>query len=157
MSAFITPTALEEFAQYLRAEDRSSGTIENYLRHVRTFSKWLGERPAAGLQCSHNQLHAGQPKPISGCCGLRDMPGPASADSATDLSKTRTGADSGGISPSSGRRPKSGARTAGPSFRDNLRHRHSGVRGPVYNRRGSSHREGGGQFKGKNPYDSSPR
>ena len=37
MSAFITPTALEDFAQYLRAEDRSSGTIENYLRHVRTF------------------------------------------------------------------------------------------------------------------------
>ena len=52
MSAFITPTALEEFAQYLRAEDRSSGTIENYLRHVRTFSKWLGERPVTHVKCA---------------------------------------------------------------------------------------------------------
>ena len=52
MSAFITPTALEEFARYLRAEDRSSGTIENYLRHVRTFSKWLGERPVTHVKCA---------------------------------------------------------------------------------------------------------
>ena len=52
MPAFITPTALEDFARYLRAEDRSSETIENYLRHVRTFARWLGERPVTHTKCA---------------------------------------------------------------------------------------------------------
>lgn len=35
------------FAQYLRQAERSSGTIENYLRHVRAFAAWLGGGPVS--------------------------------------------------------------------------------------------------------------
>ena len=43
--AHITPADTAAFAGRLRAEERSTGTIENYLRAVRTFSGWLGDRP----------------------------------------------------------------------------------------------------------------
>ena len=33
---------LEAFAAHLRREEHSAGTIDNYLRHVRAFSAWLG-------------------------------------------------------------------------------------------------------------------
>ena len=36
------PAAAEAFARQLRREDRSSGTVENYLRHLRAFAAWLG-------------------------------------------------------------------------------------------------------------------
>lgn len=38
----------DQFAAYnahLCGEERSAGTIENYLRHVRTFAAWAGGRP----------------------------------------------------------------------------------------------------------------
>ena len=43
--AHITPADTAAFAGSLRAEERSTGTIENYLRAVRAFSGWLGDRP----------------------------------------------------------------------------------------------------------------
>ena len=41
----ITAEQITDFAKHLRQGERSSGTIENYLRHVRAFAAWLGGRP----------------------------------------------------------------------------------------------------------------
>ena len=41
----ITTQQLTTFARHLRQAERSPGTIENYLRHVRAFAAWLGEVP----------------------------------------------------------------------------------------------------------------
>lgn len=41
MEHFITTEALNSYAAALRQEDRSVGTIENYLRAVRSFRAWL--------------------------------------------------------------------------------------------------------------------
>ena len=38
----ITAEQITDFAKHLRQAERSSGTIENYLRHVRAFAAWLG-------------------------------------------------------------------------------------------------------------------
>ena len=43
MNTFIT-TQLSAYEAWLRNEERSRGTMEKYLRDVRTFAKWLGER-----------------------------------------------------------------------------------------------------------------
>ena len=42
----ISVDQIQAFAAHLRQAERSPGTIENYLRHVRTFTAWLGHRPA---------------------------------------------------------------------------------------------------------------
>ena len=41
----ITTQQLTTFARQLRQAERSPGTIENYLRHVRAFAAWLAGRP----------------------------------------------------------------------------------------------------------------
>ena len=43
----ITAEKITGFAQYLRQAERSPGTIENYLRHVRAFAAWLGDMPVS--------------------------------------------------------------------------------------------------------------
>ena len=43
----MTPADLAAFARFLRGEERSAGTIENYLRHVRRFAAWLDGAPAS--------------------------------------------------------------------------------------------------------------
>ena len=40
----INPGQLADYAAHLRAEERSPGTIENYLRHVRAFGAWANGR-----------------------------------------------------------------------------------------------------------------
>ncbi len=40
----ITPEQLDAFRRTLQQEERSPGTIDNYLRHVRAFAAWLAER-----------------------------------------------------------------------------------------------------------------
>lgn len=40
----ITRQQIQAFAAHLRQAERSSGTIENYLRHVRAFAAWLAGR-----------------------------------------------------------------------------------------------------------------
>ena len=40
----IQPEKIRAFGKYLRTEERSTGTIEKYLRDVRFFAAWLGER-----------------------------------------------------------------------------------------------------------------
>ena len=41
----ITPQNIGAFASYLRNEEREVGTVEAYLRNVRSFASWLGEAP----------------------------------------------------------------------------------------------------------------
>ena len=41
----ISSERLTAFAAHLRAEERSAGTIENYLRHIRAFAVWLDGSP----------------------------------------------------------------------------------------------------------------
>lgn len=40
----IMETKILEFAYYQKQEEREPGTIKNYLRSVRRFADWLGER-----------------------------------------------------------------------------------------------------------------
>ena len=41
----IEPKHIGAFSRYLRQNERSEGTIENYLRHVRAFAAWLDGAP----------------------------------------------------------------------------------------------------------------
>lgn len=41
-STTITHSSLAAYANYLQMEERSVGTVDNYLRSLRTFVKWLG-------------------------------------------------------------------------------------------------------------------
>ena len=41
----ITQRQIAAFARRLRQEERGEGTVENYLRHVGAFARWLGGRP----------------------------------------------------------------------------------------------------------------
>ena len=45
MERTITAEQTARFAQALQAADRAPGTIENYLRHIRAFARWLGDHP----------------------------------------------------------------------------------------------------------------
>ena len=42
----ISENQLTLFAQKMREDERSPGTIENYVRHVRAFAAWMGGNPA---------------------------------------------------------------------------------------------------------------
>lgn len=41
----LTAEQIALYSQYLRAEERSPGTIEKYLRDIRDFTRWLGGTP----------------------------------------------------------------------------------------------------------------
>ncbi|OUP51949.1 integrase, partial [Butyricicoccus pullicaecorum] len=43
---------LSDFAMHLRAEERSAGTIEKYLRDVRKFFCWLADKSLEKAQVS---------------------------------------------------------------------------------------------------------
>ena len=45
MERTITAEQTARFAQALQKADRAPGTIENYLRHIRAFARWLGGSP----------------------------------------------------------------------------------------------------------------
>lgn len=57
MTTTITPDTLCRFARHLKDEERSSGTWEKYLRDVRRFARWLGDRPLTREQVSDWKLH----------------------------------------------------------------------------------------------------
>ena len=42
---FITKQTMDRFYEYLIEEERSSGTIEKYIRDVRLLQSWLGPAP----------------------------------------------------------------------------------------------------------------
>ncbi|GAB2045038.1 tyrosine-type recombinase/integrase [Agathobaculum sp. TL06] len=48
---------IRAFAKHLRQMERSSGTIENYLRHVQTFAAWLGGRTVSKEAAAEWKAH----------------------------------------------------------------------------------------------------
>ena len=48
----IQTAQITAFKQYLHSEERVSGTINKYLRDVRAFAAWLGERPLDKEACT---------------------------------------------------------------------------------------------------------
>ena len=64
MNRHINHEQLTALEHHLRLEERESGTIEKYLRDVRSFATWLGERPlvketASSLGRDESDLSAG--------------------------------------------------------------------------------------------------
>ena len=53
----ITAERISAFSDHLRRAERSAGTIENYLRHVRAFAAWLGDRPVTRQAASDWKAH----------------------------------------------------------------------------------------------------
>ena len=74
----IIENQLTLFAQKMREDERSPGTIENYVRHVRAFAAWMGGNPATKETAAawkehlpfpqvfsrHHQRDAGFPQPL---------------------------------------------------------------------------------------------
>lgn len=87
MERTITAEQTARFVQALQAADRAPGTIENYLRHVRAFARWLGHRPlspgerrpvagqpfGAGLHARHRQQHDRAPEPLLSVSGVERL------------------------------------------------------------------------------------
>ena len=53
----ITPDQILAFARQLRLEERSAGTADNYLRHVRAFAAWLSCRPVSREETARWKEH----------------------------------------------------------------------------------------------------
>ena len=53
----ITAERIAAFSDHLRRAERSPGTVENYLRHVRAFAAWLGDRPVTRQAASDWKAH----------------------------------------------------------------------------------------------------
>lgn len=53
----ISAEKIRAFAAHLQQAERSPGTIENYLRHVRTFAAWLGHRPVTKEAAAEWKAH----------------------------------------------------------------------------------------------------
>ena len=48
----IQSNQIAAFQEHLRLEERVSGTIDKYLRDIRSFAAWLGKRPLDKDACS---------------------------------------------------------------------------------------------------------
>ena len=48
---------IDRYAAHLRREERSPGTVENYLRHARTFAAWLDGRPVTRERAAEWKEH----------------------------------------------------------------------------------------------------
>ena len=48
---------IDRYAAHLRREERSPGTVENYLRHARTFAAWLNGRPVTRERAAEWKEH----------------------------------------------------------------------------------------------------
>ena len=80
---------INRYAAHLRREERSPGTVENYLRHARAFAAWLDGRPVTRergrgmegasacqrLRPGDRQRHAGGPQRLVPLSGLGGLPG----------------------------------------------------------------------------------
>lgn len=53
----IIPDDHQAYIRHLEAEERSPGTIENYLRHLRAFARWLGSRTVDKIAVSAWKQH----------------------------------------------------------------------------------------------------
>ena len=63
----LTPLQIQAFARHLLLEEKSAATMEKYLRDIRAFACWLGDREicrveslsgGAGLRPRQYQCHA---------------------------------------------------------------------------------------------------
>ena len=45
----ITKTTIEQFEAYLHKEERSNGTVDNYIRNVRELAAWLAGQAVKNL------------------------------------------------------------------------------------------------------------
>ena len=63
----ISDATIVAWRHQLHSEERSPGTIENYLRHVRAFAAWLGDRPLSrdAVQAWKQQLIASRYEPAT--------------------------------------------------------------------------------------------
>ena len=56
-TTIISPERIEEFRRWLRAEERSEGTIEKYVRDVTKLKLWLGDRAISKDSVSNWKEH----------------------------------------------------------------------------------------------------
>ena len=152
----LSPARLRKFARKLQEDERSSATIENYLRHIRAFAVWAGGRPVTKeLTAAWKEHLTGEaycPGSVNtmlvslnrflGFLGWGGLRGQNPARPAAAVSRGQQRADTGGIRALGGRRPGQWAGTAGPSFGDHLLHRHPGLGGEVYHRGGAAAGQG---------------
>ena len=165
----LTKDQLTAYAAYLRAEERSPGTIENYLRHVGAFCRlgWetapvtgAGRRvespPALSrLRPGERQRHAGGAERLLPLLGPGGLPGEVSQNPAPPVPGYEPGADPPGVRAAPCRQPSLAARSGcGPADGNHLRHRHPGQRGEVYHRgSGPSGGESRHLVEGQDPHD----
>lgn len=71
MERRLTAERIAAFEQYLRTEERATGTIEKYLRDVRAFALWLESREVT------RETGTGYPEvlPVAGGTPLPDLNG----------------------------------------------------------------------------------
>lgn len=161
----ISSERLTAFAAHLRAEERSPGTIENYLRHIRAFSRLLDGSPVtketAAAWKEHlltqdyapatvNAMLAGAQRPVS-LSGLGRVPGKISESPAPAVPGRGPGADTSGVRTSDGDGPFQRTGAAGAAYGDDLRYRHPCLRSAVYHHGGSKTGPDGYLFKRENP------
>ena len=53
----VTEKQIAGYSRYLRAEERSAGTVEKYLRDVRAFARWLDGRPVSRERAAGWKAH----------------------------------------------------------------------------------------------------
>lgn len=130
----ITKTTIEQFEAYLHKEERSNGTVDNYIRNVRELAAWL-----AGQAVTKEQLVAWkdalqakrlQPTTVNaklaaiGCFsashGVAGLSGALFAGTAPCIPGKRERVDQGGIRKASGSGPTAGERTISLAFGNDL-------------------------------------
>ena len=62
----LTMEQIAQYGRYLCAEERSPATVEKYLRDIRTFVRWLDDRPVTkeALTGWKEHLLAERPRPL---------------------------------------------------------------------------------------------
>lgn len=152
----ITEEAISNFARRLRQEDRSPGTQENYLRHIRTFTRWMGNLPVTPESAAQWKAHlldrSYAPGTVNAMLvplnrffaflGWRDCQVKTLRIQRRMFRENRPGADPKGICPAPLCGPGPGEGAAGPAHGGYLRHRYPGVRGAIPHRGGSGARQG---------------
>lgn len=161
----ISSERLTAFAAHLRAEERSPGTIENYLRHIRAFAVWLDGSPVtketAAAWKEHLLTQDYAPATVNAMLaalnglfhflGWGRVPGKISESPAPAVPGRGPGADTSGVRTSDGDGPFQRTGAAGAAYGDDLRYRHPCLRSAVYHHGGSKTGPDGYLFKRENP------
>lgn len=150
----ISSERLTAFAAHLRAEERSPGTIENYLRHIRAFAVWLDGSPVtketAAAWKEHLLTQDYAPATVNAMLaalnGLFHFLGWDGCRVKFLRVQRRLFRDAGRELT---RPERAGA--AGAAYGDDLRYRHPCLRSAVYHHGGSKTGPDGYLFKRENP------